>query len=295
MGRLQRGLFVCGISFVALVELLTQTKTPSIEPPAVDHLSCFVPPVIPPLELRKGNRNTMADAQYIESASDLVSSVSWLVGTAKASNMAHMSTYSLDRKVIMDYGCGAGRFLVGLHSLGVCNFDYIGVDVGQAEIDWLRQTHQNNNKYRFSRVNVQNDRYNQKGQVLSDRIFSKAESNFWNGTVDLLVLRSVFSHMESSDIAHHLVALREVLKSDGIMVVSLFVRPQTDQTVLSDEKIDQKLHMVVLSKESFEAMVHQAGYHVLLYTTQMGQDTYVLGVGVQPEPSSAARFESSPH
>lgn len=259
--------------------------------------------VIPPIELRKGNRRKFTDEQYMASAARLVDSIRLLVGTATAEAIPTVQGTSLDGQVVMDYGCGPGRFLVGMQAAGICFDKYIGVDVGVKEIDWLQTTHaatiesSDSSKLEFIRVNVQNDRYNKNGVKLQTTtaaakdealIFTPEQTARLTGKVDLMVLRSVFSHMLSEDIFHHLKALRPILKpKTGIMAVSLFVRPDAEETVISQEKTEQGLHIVVISKQVFESMVHKAGYHILLYTTLMGQETYILATGSQKAPQTA--------
>ena len=236
----------------------------------------------------------MTDAEYLRSAMTLVDSIRLLVGTAKSDALPTPGSTSLENRVILDYGCGPGRFLVGLQAAGICFAKYIGVDVGRKEINWLTETHGTKKKnMEFIRVNVQNDRYNKKGKVLdttaNDLIFTPQETAALTGTVDVMLLRSVFSHMLSEDISHHLKALQPMLKpGSGVMAVSLFVRPDAEETVISQEKVDRGLHIVVISKEVFERMVHDAGYHILLYTTLMGQETYILTTGSQRDPTAAA-------
>lgn len=253
--------------------------------------------VIPPVELRKGNRKKMTDVQYLVSAKKLVNSIRLLVGTGKSNELPTPESTSLDNRVIMDYGCGPGRFLVGLQAANICFAKYIGVDVGVKEINWLTETHSGNtdsSSLEFIHVNVQNDRYNKKGTVLNTEeknalIFTPKQTAALLGTVDVMVLRSVFSHMRSEDIFHHLKALQPMLKpGSGVMAVSLFVRTDAEETVISQEKVEQGLHIVVISKQVFERMVHDAGYHILLYTTLMGQETYILATGQQSDPISAS-------
>jgi SAM-dependent methyltransferase len=270
---------------------------------ATTNASCSSTVVIPPVPLRKGNRRKFTDDEYIASAVRLVDSIRLLIGVAKSDALPEPSSTSLDGLVIMDYGCGPGRFLVGLSALGVCYQKYIGVDVGAPEINWLTATHPASSsgkkslKKEFIRVDVQNDRYNKNGKTLDTAaaddaqalIFSPQQTEDLAGTVDVMILRSVFSHMLSQDIFHHLKALLPMLNpKTGVMAVSLFVRPDTDETVLSQNNNQAALHIVVVSKQAFEAMVYSAGYHILLYTTLMGQETYILAPGTQSAPKAAA-------
>ena len=186
-------------------------------------------------------------------------------------------SHVLNNLNIMDFGCGAGRLLVGLQRSGVCFSSYTGVDIGAKEVAWLSETYTDRSKHEFVLLNVHNERYNKKGEVL-DPVQGLGLDKAKHGSIDLIVSRSVFSHMKASDIKNHLVALRDFLNpKTGLFYVSLFVSEDMDSDEMENPNGESTpLHVVVLKKSYFEQTVEEAGYHILLFTTIDGQQTYLL-------------------
>lgn len=224
-----------------------------------------------------------SDEVFFESAEELVRTVQHLAFVAdnafKFSDIG-MNNFNLDGKRILDFGCGPGRFLTGLELIGVCFEHYVGVDVEAAALDHLKATRTDASRHSFELVNIHNERYNPKGDVLDDDglgIGLREE----RGSIDLIHLRSVFSHMTKADIAKHLMGLAPLLrKSTGRMVVSLFVSVGVqDEEENPDAAGDTPLRVVLLNKAVFEQLVDDANMQVLLETTFNNQQTYVLGPG----------------
>jgi SAM-dependent methyltransferase len=340
---------------------------------------------IPPTTLRKGKSQFVTEIEYQNQAVQLVHNIRILLGMATqlgqrqsmlnqpmddlsstlgnttsdsksaaaklSSLLFQLSTKqseikSFDSAVIMDYGCGPGRLLIGLLSANVCFTKYIGVDVNNKDIEWLTDTYINkkngNDKrnsepqkwlvtgtqklqlqkqrnrsmryidksgiykildeelFQFIRVDVKNERYNKNGQTLDTDSLEKKERIVFPSieihdrlvnTVDIMIVRSVFSHMLTSDIYHHLRALHPILKSNsGIMIVSMFLNtiPESPvETVVSKETQQRGNHLVYISKQVFETILYETGYSIVLYLSQwnMGEDVYVLSSNGSKQPS----------
>ena len=298
---------------------------------------------IPPTTLRKGKSRFVTEMEYQNQAVQLVQNIRVLLGTATQlgtrSSTPTTTTFlenantnvtsptalsspgsqsqqqqqqqhetSFEDAVIMDFGCGPGRLLIGLLSANVCFAKYIGVDVSAKDIKWLydtynmSQTKKRNDKtadlqrrddeqLQFIRINVKNERYNKNGQTLDTDSLDKKERivfpsiemhNQLEQTVDVMILRSVFSHMLTADIYHHLRTLHPILKAPtGVMIVSLFLNPIPDspvETVETKEEQERGNHLVYISKQVFETIVYETGYSIILYMSQWnaGEDVYVL-------------------
>lgn len=298
--------------------------------------------IVPPVALRRGRIASLSNEEYRVEAIEFVQNVRVLLGVATQRRIpqdtssaaedispTNVLATSLEDVVIMDYGCGSGRFLIGLLSAGICFRQYIGVDVNSQELQWLRQTYKispgsNSTSFfstsafrrkklqmaaaaermRFIRVDVLNERYNKKGRPLdtdSDdmektMIFPAQLNQELVGTVDIMVLRSVFSQMLAADMYHHLVSLYPILKpKSGIMIASLFVNPIPSspvETVVSPG--EGKRGKVLISKEVFEKIIHETGYRIRLYLSQWnsGEDVYILSTGgIDPKESSLIRHD----
>jgi hypothetical protein len=284
---------------------------------------------VPPETLRKGCPSKfLSEEEYRNEAVSLVHNIRLLLGvttqlgavssnassmtdtniTSSSSSSPDVPISSFEGAVVMDYGCGPGRLLVGLLSANICFRKYIGVDVGITDIQWLMETYpastnsttvlrtqERNGKEQqqdteFIRVNIKNERYNKHGQTLDTDSMEIAETTIFTpqlnkmltGTVDIMILRSVFSHMLAADIYHHLHALYPIFKTKaGSMVVSLFVNTKPSspaETVVSQESIHRGNHIVLISKQVFENMLYETGYRILFYMAQwnMGEDLYIL-------------------
>jgi hypothetical protein len=297
--------------------------------------------IIPPIALRRGRIASLSNEDYLMEATEFVHNIRLLLGVATQAKIPRETVAafdsisstnippSLEDVVIMDYGCGSGRFLIGLLSANVCFQEYIGVDVNSQELHWLGQTYKlstgtnrtsffssrtNRRKnlknsaaaerMRFIRVDVQNERYNKKGRPLdtdsddteNTMIFPVQLNEELAGTVDVMILRSVFSQMLAADMYHHLVALYPILKAkSGIMVVSLFLNsiPSAPvETVVSPE--DGKRGKVLISKDVFEKILYETGFRIRLYLAQWnsGEDVYVLSTdGIDPRKSSLIQHD----
>jgi SAM-dependent methyltransferase len=283
---------------------------------------------------------SLSNEEYQIEAIEFVHNIRVLLGVATQARISQGSvatedlsstnvpSTSLEDVVIMDYGCGSGRFLIGLLSAKICFKGYIGVDVNSQELQWLRQAYKQSTetnitsffstsayrrkklqnsaaeRLRFVRVDIQNERYNKKGRPLdtdSDdmektMIFPSQLNEELVGSVDIMILRSVFSQMLAADMYHHLLALHPILKAkSGVMIVSLFLNsiPSSPvETVVSPE--EGKRGKVLVSKEVFEKILYETGYRIRLYLAQWnsGEDVYVLSTdGIDPKESSLIRHD----
>lgn len=251
---------------------------------------------IPPPELRKGNRAQKTEAEYKENAVGLVTAIDTLATMAKIMKeiggeaqwakiklQEQFADSYLKGKNVMDYGCGPGRMLIGMKLAGIEYGQYVGVDVEEASIKWLNEFLPEA-KHKYVWIDIANERYNPNGkQYDPEHPVQQLESI--GATMDVIHLRSVFSHMRATDIFNHLQGLKSNLREDGLLIVSLFVRNDAPEEVENpNDEGDTPLHAVQINKADFEAAVTNAGYRALLETTAMGQQTYVLTPGVMQHP-----------
>lgn len=261
--------------------------------------------VVPSSSHRKGTRAGLGDEEYISNAEVLIKSLQIYLSVGKSPFTDMPSVPSLvdvnqlykifHGKTVLDFGCGGGRMLTGLQSLSICYKKYVGVDVSEKEIDYLKTMYNDENKHLFLHSNVKNARYNPKGNELTDGSYSNHISGLENmhGSFDVIHLRSVFSHMTLEEIDHHLKLFRSYLKYDpsnvrksGVLVVSLFVRD--DMKVDEEENPNEyetnnsPLHKSVISSFKFLQLLQEADFHILFMSTFDIQDTYVLAPGQKP-------------
>ncbi len=116
---------------------------------------------------------------------------------------------------VLDIGCGYGRFAYALRARGFKG-RYTGVDVLERQIDWLNE-HFVDPGYRFTTVDIQNDRYNPQGATSADGV------RLPEVAPDLITVLSVFTHMYDRDIEAYLRAIRAALTPDGVAYVTAFI------------------------------------------------------------------------
>ncbi|WP_461210461.1 class I SAM-dependent methyltransferase [Desulfocurvus sp. DL9XJH121] len=121
---------------------------------------------------------------------------------------------------VLDVGCGAGRVAVGLTDHLVPPGEYHGFDTFPFGIEWCneriapRYPH-----FHFSVSDVYNNLYNP---------FAKTKAReyvfpFEDGYFDLVVLKSVFTHMYPDDMMHYTGEIARVLRPGGGAVITFFL------------------------------------------------------------------------
>jgi cyclopropane fatty-acyl-phospholipid synthase-like methyltransferase len=128
---------------------------------------------------------------------------------------------------LLDWGCGAGRLAVGVREHFGQIRDYHGVDIQAELIDWANEN-LTGPGFRFTHVNVSNERYNPDGSP--ERTLAAAP-----GTVDVFYAYSVFSHMNDEDTQAYLKLIEESLSTHGRAFVTCFVE---ENEVFGGESLD---------------------------------------------------------
>lgn len=121
---------------------------------------------------------------------------------------------------VLDIGCGIGRLAIPLTRYLSDAGSYEGLDVVPSGIDWCNEhiASQYGN-FRFTLADVFNREYNPSGK------FAAADYTFpyLDGTFDLVVLVSVFTHMLPPDMEHYVAEIRRVLREGGRCFATYFL------------------------------------------------------------------------
>lgn len=145
--------------------------------------------------------------------------------TLESFGLAHVEKYRkyLDLSsdmTIIDVGCGIGRDAFQLIGNLSASGRYIGIDVTRDSIVWCQKNitpkHPN---FVFYHADAVSELYNPFGAIGSKDYRFPAE----DGTVDRIVLASVFTHMLEDEVVHYLKEFRRVLKPDGRVYASFFL------------------------------------------------------------------------
>lgn len=119
---------------------------------------------------------------------------------------------------VLDVGCGIGRIARPLAAYLNKNGSYEGFDIVKEGIDWCKKHYASFTNFRFHYTPLQNDLYNlSTNQKASDFIFPFGDNEF-----DLVVVTSVFTHMQPDDVAHYLKEINRVLKPEGYCYATFF-------------------------------------------------------------------------
>jgi SAM-dependent methyltransferase len=121
---------------------------------------------------------------------------------------------------ILDIGCGIGRRTVPLLNFLTERGLYVGLEIDRRGIDWLcRHVTSRNPRFVFIHQDIHSKFYNPNGSLVA----SKLVLPFPDGSFDLVVLWSVFTHMYPRDIVHYLAEISRVLKPGGKVAASYYL------------------------------------------------------------------------
>jgi SAM-dependent methyltransferase len=132
---------------------------------------------------------------------------------------------------VLDVGCGSGRMALPL--TGYLNREgrYAGFDVSREAIAWCTEniagSHPN---FDFRVVDIQNGVYNPTGGYRS----SDFRFPYTDGSFDVVLLASVFTHMLPADVTHYLHEIVRVLKPGGRSLITFFLLNE-ESAALSEE------------------------------------------------------------
>jgi SAM-dependent methyltransferase len=130
---------------------------------------------------------------------------------------------------LLDVGSGNGsvaRYLTGyLTPPG----RYEGLDIHAAGIAWLQEHYQAYPHFRFTHANVYNKMYNPGGQYQA----RDYRLPFDDGAFDMVMLKSVFTHMLPADLGNYLSEIGRVLKPGGRSVITYFLLNEESRRLIA--------------------------------------------------------------
>lgn len=137
---------------------------------------------------------------------------------------------------ILDLGCGCGLMAIVLQNYLEESGSYTGVDIHKPSIAWCTSTiaarHSN---FGFEHIDVINHAFNPKGIQSAERyVFPFASAAF-----DVILVKSVFTHMRPAEVENYLREMSRVLKPEGRCLVTFFLLNEEQRDLAS--KGNQKL------------------------------------------------------
>jgi SAM-dependent methyltransferase len=125
----------------------------------------------------------------------------------------------LPSAAVFDLGCGNGAVARALTRFLSPSGRYEGVDVNATTIAWLQERYQSYPNFRFAHANVYNKVYNSGGQLTAGEYRFPFEDSIF----DLVLLKSVFTHMLPVDVHAYMREISRVLRQGGRSVITYFL------------------------------------------------------------------------
>jgi ubiquinone/menaquinone biosynthesis C-methylase UbiE len=119
---------------------------------------------------------------------------------------------------ILDLGCGCGR--IAIHFLNYLSEQgkYIGIDIDKDFISYCSNNiSMLDDNFQFHFIDVYNGAYGREGKLKADEVILPVESE----SMDVVILWSLFTHMNLTDIESYLKEVYRVLKKGGRFIASL--------------------------------------------------------------------------
>lgn len=134
---------------------------------------------------------------------------------------------------ILDVGCGMGRKTIPLMSFLDENGRYEGLDINKDGVNWCKKGIGKIRKdFNFQLIDVFNKRYNPLGSGRA----STYRFPFDDGSFDLVVLGSVFTHMLSDDMENYLSEVARVLRHNGKCFITFFLLNEESRKLVAEKK-----------------------------------------------------------
>jgi SAM-dependent methyltransferase len=122
---------------------------------------------------------------------------------------------------VLDIGCGCGQMALQLLNYLGPQGSYVGLDIHQPSISWAeRNISRKNPNFKFLYLDVKSDAYNPHGQHGAENFDFQFEAEAF----DLVILKSVFTHMRPPEIDNYFSEASRLLKKDeGRCLLTLFL------------------------------------------------------------------------
>jgi SAM-dependent methyltransferase len=121
---------------------------------------------------------------------------------------------------VLDIGCGCGQMALRLEKYLDENGSYVGVDIHRPSIRWCQKNigHRRSN-FQFAHIDVRNLAYNPNGTHRAETY----QLPFDERSFDLILLKSVFTHMRPTEVSNYLREVSRLLKSNGRCLATFFL------------------------------------------------------------------------
>ena len=168
-------------------------------------------------------------------------------------------------RTVLDVGCGAGAMVEEFRRRLPADGRYVGFDVHAASIRWCRRRWANDPRLAFELASIASPYGASRGAPAASYRFP-----FEDGTADLVLAKSVFTHLAEDETRHYLSETRRVLRPGRPAVVTAFLYepgapgvatafPHVAGTGMRIRSRARPSAAVAWEKARFLSMVEQAG------------------------------------
>ncbi len=136
---------------------------------------------------------------------------------------------------VLDVGCGCGQMALHLKDYLDANGSYVGVDIHRPSIDWCQEKiARRHHNFHFAHVDVRNLAYNPNGAQPAEAY----RFPFADRTFDLILLKSVFTHIRPPDVSNYLGEVSRLMKNDGRCLATFFLLNDEQATLAKQDAND---------------------------------------------------------
>ena len=121
---------------------------------------------------------------------------------------------------VLDIGCGCGQMALHLEKYLDESGSYVGVDIHRPSIRWCQKNiGARRSNFRFAHIEVRNFAYNPEGSHRAETY----QFSFDDRSFDLILLKSVFTHMRPNEVSNYLREVSRLLSSNGRCLATFFL------------------------------------------------------------------------
>ena len=136
--------------------------------------------------------------------------------------MAHLSQLVELRpeERVLDIGCGCGQMALQLEKYLSEKGSYVGLDIHRPSINWCqKKIARRRSNFHFAHIDVRNLTYNPGAKQLAETY----QFPFDDASFDVVLLKSVFTHMRPPEVSNYLREVSRLLKTSGRCLATFFL------------------------------------------------------------------------
>jgi len=149
--------------------------------------------------------------------------------------MGHLRTLAELRpdERVLDIGCGCGQMALHLKQYLDEKGSYVGVDIHGPSIRWCqKEIASRRSNFEFAHIDVRNLAFNPTAKHDAESYQFPYDAH----SFDLILLKSVFTHMRPAEIDNYLREVSRLLKSEGRCLATFFLLNEEQARLAREEK-----------------------------------------------------------